>query len=88
MTAHVAGSRRLRVLSMGPAEAARDHDLKGIERRLAPPLRGGAETSPRCPGDPLELLVKRNAVREKIFLIGSSVFVAALFGVCYSLLAT
>ena len=34
------------------------------------------------PGDPLELLVKRNAVREKIFLIGSSVFIAALFGVC------
>ena len=26
------------------------------------------------PGDPLEMLVKRNAVREKIFLIGSSVF--------------
>jgi hypothetical protein len=40
------------------------------------------------PGDPLELLVKRNALREKLFLIGSSVFVAVLFGVCYSLLAS
>jgi hypothetical protein len=40
------------------------------------------------PRDPLDLLLKRDAVREKICLIGSSVFIVALFGVFYSLLAS
>jgi hypothetical protein len=38
-------------------------------------------------GDPLRLLVRRNAIREKAFLIGSSVFIAGLLCVFYALLA-
>jgi hypothetical protein len=37
-------------------------------------------------GDPLDRLIKRHVVHEKIFVVGSSVFVAALVMACYEVL--
>ena len=36
--------------------------------------------------DPLDLLIRRHVVRERMFLAGSSLFVAALVMACYGML--
>lgn len=39
-----------------------------------------------CGGDPLVRVIKRQIMRQKMFLAGSSLFVAALVMACYEVL--